>query len=302
LLQSEGSVAYEYATVCGQERGTIVAQRSGSPVVVTTTTQDHIIEDDATRFLIISPDQSEEQTLEVLRGQLYPPAIPDAHRLAVMQKAVELLREHPVSIQFPYWFETVAEHVPRTLHSRRDFPRFLSLCRAIARIRLHRASDEKPATMEVDLSDYAVAYRVLNRIFARTAPKGKSAADEVVAAVATLHYKSGAAVAVCQLKDFLQWEMATVYKHVEKAVKTGSLYYEGGTRPNNEKRLLPRISEHASFLISPRALLQHHPELEGCKYVDPLTGKTKVIDRVPVAGGRNSRPGEAASKREGRKK
>jgi hypothetical protein len=75
LLQSEGAITHEYATVVGADRGTIVASRKGSPVVLTTTTRQLVFEDDETRFLSIQADDSSEQTQHVIAAHLSPDAV-----------------------------------------------------------------------------------------------------------------------------------------------------------------------------------------------------------------------------------
>src|SRR5438094_14310 len=50
LLQSEGEIVHEFATVIGTDRGTTVVSRRGSPVVMTTTTSERVFPDDETRF------------------------------------------------------------------------------------------------------------------------------------------------------------------------------------------------------------------------------------------------------------
>lgn len=67
LLQSEGALHHEVTERFGQ--GTRVAARSGSPVFVTTTTDERVYEDDETRYLSLQADDSPELTRQVLRAQ-----------------------------------------------------------------------------------------------------------------------------------------------------------------------------------------------------------------------------------------
>jgi hypothetical protein len=69
LLQSEGELHHEATTVAGRNRGTVVANRSGDPVFISTTTDERVYADDETRFLSIRADESAELTREVIRAQ-----------------------------------------------------------------------------------------------------------------------------------------------------------------------------------------------------------------------------------------
>jgi hypothetical protein len=281
LLQSEGHLNYEFATMRGGEHETRVIQRSGQVVVITTTTADSIFEDDETRFLSLWANTSEKQTRAVLLSELRPRATPNTYEREVIRKAVSIIRQHEVTLQLPDWFEVVAKHVPATrLRSRRDWPRFLSLCKAIALIRAHRADPQKPSAAVVDFSDYAVAYRLLNGVFSRTPTKERSSTDELVTAVETLFAEHRAAVSVGEVVQFLGWEEGRAYKHAKAAVERDALRYEDGNRINNEKRMIPNGCGLGDFLISPTGLLRLQPKLKGCSFVDPITGETKVIGKI----------------------
>jgi hypothetical protein len=282
LLQSEGSIAHEFATVEGRNRATKLAERSGVPVVITTTTAEHVFEDDATRCFSLAVDQTEEQTRAILKAELRRASSRNTHQLVVIRKAVEILREHKINFEIPDWFETVAEHVPATLRSRRDWPRFLSLCKALTLIRVHRVGKQPPAAAAVNFEDYAVAHRLLNRVFSKTAATMQSATDQVINAVEILYDRTGSSVSIKDVARFLRWEDPRVYKHVKLAVRQQSVDYDLGTCINNEKRLVPRGSKQGNFLLSPRRLLRLHPALGGCEYVDPITGNTKVIPKTTV--------------------
>jgi hypothetical protein len=236
LLQSEGCLKYEFATMNGGERETQLVQRSGQIVVITTTTANSIFEDDETRFLSLWSDTSEKQTRAVLLSGLGQKSTGNSYERAVIRKAVSIIHQHEVELSLPRWFETIVEHVPATLRSRRDLPRLISLCKVIALIRAHRAEPEQPTATEVDFADYAVAYRLLNDVFSRTPTKKSSSTDELVTAVETLFAEQKAAVSVREVAKFLGWEEARTYKHSKLAVERDALHYQEGTHANNEKR------------------------------------------------------------------
>jgi hypothetical protein len=69
LLQSEGELQHEVTTVSGRNRETQVNTRTGTPVFVSTTTDERVYEDDETRFLSVRANDSEELTRLVFQAQ-----------------------------------------------------------------------------------------------------------------------------------------------------------------------------------------------------------------------------------------
>ena len=63
LLQTEGGIRHEATTIRGSHRSTTTVQRIGTPVVLTTTTDDEVYADDESRFQSVWVDESESQTL-----------------------------------------------------------------------------------------------------------------------------------------------------------------------------------------------------------------------------------------------
>ena len=105
LLQSEGELSHEYATVVGPDRGTIVASRKGSPVIMTTTTNERVFEDDETRFLSIQADDSQQQTHDVIAAHFSPTsARHDEIQIPVWHEAMRILSKNIPNFRHPQWF------------------------------------------------------------------------------------------------------------------------------------------------------------------------------------------------------
>jgi hypothetical protein len=167
LLQSEGRIAHEYTVSGGRYRGTAIAQRIGRPVVLTTTTELKVFADDETRFLTIWSDESPDQTLEILRAKIRPLPAPDQQKLDVWRTAMSLLIARPGDFeQPPAWLDFVAANVPRNIvRVRRDWPRFLVFCCAVA---LCSGRRKKGVPLDISFEDYCAAYKILNPVFAAT--------------------------------------------------------------------------------------------------------------------------------------
>jgi hypothetical protein len=273
ILQSEGEIAHEY-TAGGK---TEVTRRSGSPVVLTTTTQESIFEDDATRFLAIQIDETADQNLAVFKAEISGRKRSEEPKLEVWREAIRLLKtSYDGEFPFPSWFEYVAEQVPRDrVRSRRDWKRFLALIQVIALCR-----SQADGNKEITFADYCVAYRIFNSAFTATAYAVNQNELELQKAVIRLHKKLGRAVTTKEIREGLGWQESMTYKFVKEAVKHKLVQQESGTREKNVKRFLPVPDTYDTFLPSPRKVLDHAQELgRSVEYLDPFTGEWRKVSR-----------------------
>lgn len=275
LLQSEGVLTRERTSPSGQR--TVVTRRVGCPVVLTTTTDDRLFVDDETRFLSLWLDESPEQTRAIAKAKLHPPKV-DGSELAAVQRAVWALLKLRVEVKLPSsWLEIVIDCMPGQVRVRRDVTRFLRLLQAITLTRYYRSGAHDRPEMEVEFSDYAVAWCLLNDAFTCSASDAPFATGQVVSAAETIFNKSHQAVSVKQIAAHLAWKQGSVYPHLNRAVELGLLRYDGKSRQNNEKRYIPTGARRDDFLVSPQKLLEMCPQLEPCEYVNPITGNTEVV-------------------------
>src|SRR5882762_2351978 len=99
LLQSEGRVAHEYV----KGGHTEVAERVGFPVILSTTTEDELIEDDSTRFLAVRVSEKPEHIRAVLKRTLQR-SKPQRTDMEVWRQAIRLLGERAQEpFEFPSW-------------------------------------------------------------------------------------------------------------------------------------------------------------------------------------------------------
>jgi hypothetical protein len=270
ISQSEGEIAHEFTV----GRKTDVVRRMGTPVVMTTTTQDTVFEDDMTRFLAVSIDDSMEQNLAVLKSELNPKAEPD---LKIWQQAIQLLWDnYKQPFVFPAWFEYIAEQVPaQNVRARRDWKRFLGLMEAIA-----MCSPDPQRDGKVTFADYCVAHRLLNAALTSTVNAVNGNELRLQTAVKTLQEELGRAVTIKELRDRLGWNPSLTYKYANAAAKKNLVAYEPGTREKNVKRLLATEESPAKFLPSPEKILNNVSELgRAVDFVDPITGDEREWKR-----------------------
>ena len=250
--------------------------------MITTTTENRVFANDETRFLSIWTDESEEQTRAILKAQLHSSTMPEkTPALRAIREAVQILRGlHPI-FEIPSWFDSVVDHVPTNVRSRRDWPRFLSLCKAVCLTRRHDSGRFKENSVQLELADYGVAYSILADAFSRTIrTTGSNQISQVVEAVKNIYANKRVPVSANQLKETLPWKASTVYKFISRAEELGLIEFEKSSRPNNEKRLVPSEEKPSQFLPSPQRILELHPELKGAKYIDPITQKMMAIART----------------------
>jgi hypothetical protein len=276
ILQSDAEIAHEYTT----GGRTKVVRRLGSPVVLTTTTEEQILEDDATRFLMIRLNPTPEQNLAVFKAAIAGETTASEPDVEVWQEAMrQLVSAYKKRYEFPAWFEYIVEQIPKERpRFRRDWKRFLGCIEAIALCR-----SQVDASEEITAADYCVAYRILNQAFTAAAFEVGENELAVQRTVTRLSNRFGRAVKISEIRDSLKWGDGMTYKHVRAAVKQKLIRYEPGTAEQNVKRLVPIERGSSTFLPSPEQVLQNAEGLpQSVEYVDPLTGELKKVSRAPV--------------------
>jgi hypothetical protein len=274
ILQSEGEIAHEYTT--GSK--TVVTTRVGSPIVLTTTTEDDIVEDDATRFLTIRIDETSDQNAAVFKAAITAGGESDEPDLKVWQQAIRLLIEnYEGAFTYPKWFEYVAEQVPREkVRARRDWKRFLGFIQAIALCR-----SQTDATKEITFADYCAAYQILNSALTATAHALNENELALQKAVKELYEELGRAVTRKELREYLGWDESMANKYVRASLKHNLVRCQDGTQKKNAKPLLPVPETSGTFLPTPWQVLNNAGGLPGglTQYMHPLRGVLMTVRR-----------------------
>lgn len=278
LLQSEGRIKHEFTTLSGSRRETRTAERVGTPVVLTTTTDRQVFPDDETRFLSIWADESAEQSLAIVLARATGARFIDRSDLPMWQLATSLLVWKDGDFANPPdWLQYVASNLPLgKVRIRRDWDRFLTFCSAIAMCR----GDWSPnREVNVEFADYCVAYEILEPVFASTLRGLRTQEYALGRAVASLNGRLKRAVSVKEVAGVLQWKEGLVYKYLKGASERGLLKYEGGTRERNEKRILANDDPNG-FLPPPGRVFRENPQIgKGARFVDPFSGEWRSLLR-----------------------
>jgi hypothetical protein len=287
LAQTEGMLTDESTVSRGWRKSTCITERTGRPVVLTTTSESKIPVDDLSRFQVVGADESRIQTLRVMRSRASAPPEPvDAGELEVWRKAMSLLvAQKGDFLRPPRWLRSLPRRMPlERVGIRRDFERFLTFLKAIA---LCRGCASRPKAIDIELADYAVAYLIFEPVFA--APR-RAIADpdlELARTVARLNDQQNGPVTVNDIADALGRKPSVVYKVVKSALAQNLVAYEGGTRERNVKRLVARDPEGGKFLPHPRSILRAYPELGGSvTLTNPFSGEEETIKVKKRGGGK----------------
>jgi hypothetical protein len=237
-----------------------------------------IFADDATRFLATTVDDSTTQSLAIVTAQAKAPMVIDAKDLPIWQTAMLLLKYLAGDFASPpEWLQYIAKHLPLdNVRVRRDWERFLAFCKAVALCR----SFQSGHPVNIDFSDYCVAYRIFEPVFASTLRGLPTQELALARAVAKLNARYHRSVTVGELARELGWEKAVVYKLAKKSVRRRLLEYEPGTRERNVKRIRVRERVAGQFLPSPKTVLKRNPKIgRKVKYVDPFSGVWKQVKK-----------------------
>ena len=280
LQQSEGEIRHEYATVRGSRRSTKTSERVGCPVVLTTTTDEKVFDDDETRFLSIWIDESPTQTLGILKSLLNPSTANEAD-LPDWQETIRILCRHVPKFRLPDWFNFIMERLPRNqIRVRRDAQRFLTFCEAIALVRRFATHEERAQEIEIRFSDYCVAYRLLNSAFASTAHAVHESERAVFEAVRSLTAQLKKPVSLQEVADHLGWGYPLLYKYFTRCRDHKLLDYLPGKQKSNLKLVQSVEGADTDFLPSPLTVFASNEVIgQSAEFVDPVTGKLRRFER-----------------------
>ncbi len=163
-------------TLKDERTGELSSRMVRKPVVVScalSTTNPQVNPENSSRFFVVGADETEEQTRAIFARQREKYSL-EHHRAG--EKAVEeIVRRHqaaqrlltPRLIVNP--FARVLEFPSRLMRSRRDHERFLDLIAAVSFLRQYQKQEKEHeglAYIESDLTDYRVAYAVMQRAIA----------------------------------------------------------------------------------------------------------------------------------------
>ena len=155
------------------EDGSIQTQRitqQGPISYIDTTTQQEIFEEDSTRMLSLTTDESSEQTQAVMKIQAKQAAgfaelTDEQERIRQKHQTAQRLLA-PMKVRVPYALHLV---LPSTkLVARRAFPQLLGCIRVVALLRQRHKTVQEGGHINAAPKDYEIAYTLMRPILQRT--------------------------------------------------------------------------------------------------------------------------------------
>lgn len=160
----------KWVPVRGDDGFTTVHIKQEGPIAyLETTTLDEIFEEDATRFLSLTTDESPKQTQAILKRQALQAAgkcVSDEQleRIRSVHRTAQRMLK-PLRVRIPY---APKLEIPSTkVVARRAFPQLLGCIRAVALLRQFQ-KEVVDGQIDADAKDYRIAYQLMLPILRRT--------------------------------------------------------------------------------------------------------------------------------------
>jgi Domain of unknown function (DUF3854) len=287
-LLSEGQIIYDVA-----ERGdggrteTRRIIKSGPTNLIVTTTASNLHNENETRLLSLTVDESEEQTRAVLRkiadrrNQLAPAAPPDLEPWHDLFHWLKHHGEHRVYI--PYADHLAAAAAASVVRMRRDFGVLLGMIEASAVLHQVNRKRDQHGRIIATPDDYATALDILAEAFAITS--GQRVKDSVRRAVTAVGELGGDVtdVTVAQVARYLKRDRTVVTRGLKEAADLGYLTnketkagraarYHTGPDPLPEDRPALPADVPGDACTPPQAAHLLPQVSEGCAGVQPVQG------------------------------
>jgi DNA primase catalytic core len=200
-------------------------------LAMSTTTTD-VNPENASRFFVVSTDESESQTKEVHRVQrtkysLERLAVREDERPAIIMRhraAQRLLR--PLAIVNPY--AQLLGFPARMMRTRRDNERFLDLIASVAFLRQYQkvesADEHGHQYVECDLEDYRIAYRIMAAILPLTLSSFPRSASDLYASFRALVHRHA------QAESLSAFEVVVTQRELREATGLSQLVVKRAVR------------------------------------------------------------------------
>jgi hypothetical protein len=231
-LMSEGRLVYDVTEK--DETGRMTARRItklGPTNLIITTTADNLHQENETRLLSLSVDESEDQTRRVMRStaaRRYGPEAADAPDLQAWHDLFHWIKYHGEHRVFVPYADYLSENVAATtVRMRRDFNTLLGMIEAHAVAhQLTRDADDY-GRIVASAADYDAARGILAEAFAvSSGRKVKEGVRRAVMAVGELGGQAGAEgrdVTVAQVAKHMKRDRTRATRGLKEAVDLGYL-------------------------------------------------------------------------------
>ncbi len=196
----------------------------GPVAVIVTTTSSSLNDETKSRFLVVSVDESREQTRRVLEVQRRRETGDSPPREEILRRHHALQRcLRPVKVVNPY-----APHLTfpdHRLSTRREHPKYLGLIRAVAFLRQYQRK-ETAGRVAVELADIEVAHRLADQILGQSLEEISPPARKLLEAVHGWKHKGP--FTRRELSRTLNWPWTQVWTYVRELAEAEWVIDRGG--------------------------------------------------------------------------
>ena len=280
VIQSDNKLVYE-ATEQGPDGGfiTVVHEKEGPLVILQTTTEARLFDENATRVFAIYLDESAEQTERIVRMALRRAAagdIPQEEREAIMERwpdAIRLLE--PAEVIVPY-----AERIEapsRLVRMRRDINRLLDVIRVLAWLYQHARERDEQGRIVATEEDFYIALELVRDSLKRAWEEMTPAEEAVMHAIQSLPEatrKNGFKRSELHVSGH---DARRVQESLKALSESGHIEVEKRGGPGGYRYTVPRDPEEAGLGISLRPLGDDGGD--GSEDPDPDTQENPAQDR-----------------------
>jgi hypothetical protein len=244
---------------------------------ISTSTRDRIEADDETRHVSLWVDAPEDQTRRIVRRYVSPSVPLSDNDIEVWHEVYTLAsRRISVPIEFPDWFEKIADNVfVGDLRVRRYFPAFLEAVGTIALIRSFREHPddyESGESIPVAPADYGIATYIFEDVFVESLSRGEDESLETAKTIETIAAsQNDELVDADQLAKLLNISYDKASAKLRSASEAGVIVQSNKPEKNNNKRY--RAAKPPRFVPDPKEVAGFLRLKKPIEFIHPLTGK-----------------------------
>jgi hypothetical protein len=257
VMQSDGKLVYE-ATEQGPDGAlrTVVHEKEGPLVIVQTTTEARLFDENAARVFAIYLDESAEQTERIVRSALSRAAnggISREEREAIMEAwhdAIRLLQAAEVIVPYAERIEAPS----RLVRMRRDINRLLDVIRVLAWLHQHARDRDEQGRIVATEEDFHMALELVRDSLKRAWEEMTPAEEAVMHAIQSLPEatrKNGFRRSELQVPGH---DARRVQESLKALSESGHIECEKRGGPGGYLYTVPREPEEAGLGISLRPL------------------------------------------------
>lgn len=250
------------------------------PVASISTGTKQLQVDDQTRHVVISLNETPEQTRKIVKSYTRQTEGLSRKELRAWRMVQRLLeKRRGVEITLPEWFDRVADWLfVDDLRVRRYYPAFIEACRTVCLIRSFQSRKSSRATrLTVEFADFAITALIFDRVFVESLRLRKGVNESTRDLIDNLSLQKKGPVSAKDVVREHGVSLDRAYRMLRSAETAGVIIRTNEPEKGNRKLFLavppPR------FVPDPKRLFRKLHLKETVRIVHPITGEQIVYRR-----------------------